>query len=122
MVGDVAERDAEMFQERHLGARLVVPGNGFGEDGEVGRFLQICHGAEYEPQRVVVEASADVVVSAARQRLVLVVAAAVGELCGCNVEYALAGTLGNLMYESHEVLIAVAESHASSHAAFEERC
>ncbi len=48
------------------------------------------------------------------------VAAAVGELRGGDVDDALAGATGNLVYKAHEILVAVAEAHATSDAALEE--
>ena len=57
---------------------LVVEGHLLVEDREVAGLLDVGGGARDQPQRVVVEAAADVVVAALGERLVLVVGAAVG--------------------------------------------
>ena len=110
-----------MLKQRDLGARLVVKRNHFVENREVTRFFDIGHGAEDEPAGVIIEAAADVVVAALGQWLILMIAAAVGELRRGDVDDALTGTLGDEVYKAHEVLVAVAESHAASDAALEER-
>ena len=116
----VVEGHAQVFEERYLRTRLIVVGHRFVQDAEVARLLDVGHRAEDEPHRVVVESAADVIVAAFRQRLVLVVAAAVGELRGGNVDDALAGTSGYLVHEAHEVLVGVAEAHAAADAALKE--
>ena len=74
MVQNMVEAHAQVFHKRKLGPRAVVEGHRFLQNGEVARFLEICHGAEDEPKRIVVEAASYVVVSPFGQRLVLVVA------------------------------------------------
>ena len=80
VVHHMVEGNAQVLHERHLGTRLVVEGHGLVEDGEVAGLLDVGHGAEDEPARVIVEAAANVVVAALGQWLVLVVAAAIREL------------------------------------------
>ena len=121
VVDDVIHRHAEVLEEGHLGARLIVEGHHLVEDGEVARLLDVGHGAEDEPAGVVVESASDVVVAALGEGLILMVAAAVGELCGGDVDDALTGARGYLMDEAHEVLVGVAEAHATADAALEER-
>ena len=48
------------------------------------------------------------------------IAATVWELGAGDVDDALASTLWYLMYEAHEVLVGVTESHATSDTALEE--
>ena len=117
----VSEADRQVVEERRLAARPVVERNLLVEDREVARLLEVGDRAEDEPERVVVEAAADVVVAALRERLVLVVAAAVRELRRRDVEDAFAGAFGNLVDEADEVLVRVAEAHAAPDAALEER-
>ena len=115
------ERHAQVLHQCYLTAGLVVEGYHLVENGEVACLLDICHRSEDEPAGVVVEASADVVVAALGERLVLVVATAVGELGGGDVDDALARTLGYLVDKPHKVLVGVAESHAAANAALKER-
>ena len=121
VLDDVVEANAEVLHQRHLAARLVVERHRLVEDGEVARLLEVSDGTEDEPHRVVVEAAADVVVAALGERLVLVVAPAVRELRGGDVDDALAGALGDLVDEADEVLVGVAEAHAAADAGLEER-
>ena len=74
-----------------LGLRVVVERHLLVEDREVAGLLEVRGDAEDEPERIVVEAAADVVVAALGERLVLVVGAAVGELRRGDVEDPLAG-------------------------------
>lgn len=108
-----------MLLKRHFGAGCVVPRHGLGENREVARFLDVVHRAEYQPHRIVVESAADVVVAPAGEGLVLVVAPAVLELRGGDVEDALPCTVRHLMHEPHQVLVRIAETHAPAYAAFE---
>ena len=50
------------------------------------------------------------------------IAAAIRELCRGNINDTLTGTWRNLMHEAHEVLVRIAEAHATAYAALEERC
>ena len=76
----------------HQGLRkqgIVVKIDHLVEDREIARFAQIGGRSGDEPERIVVEAGADIRVAALGQRLILMIRAAVGELgCG-NVEDAL---------------------------------
>ena len=117
----VVERHAQVFEQRYFRTRLIVVRHRFVQDAEVARLLDIGHRSENQPHGVVVKATADVIVAALRQRLVLVVTASVGELRGGNVDDTFAGTLRNLVHKAHEVLVRIAETHAASDAALEER-
>ena len=110
----------QVLEEGDLRTGLVVKRYHFVENREVACFLDIGNGTEDEPAGVVVEASADVVISTLGEWLVLVVTSAVGELRRCDVDDTLTGTWWYLMYETHEVLVGVTEPHATSHAALEE--
>ena len=101
----MVEGYAQMFEERYLTAGLVVEGYGLVEDGEVARFLDVCHRTEDKPAGVIVETTADVVVATLGEGLVLVVAATVGELRRGNIDDALTGTAWYLVYEAHKVLV-----------------
>ena len=72
-----------------------------------------------QPGRVVVEAAADVVVAALRQRLVLVVGAAGRQLRRSDVEDPLAGPRRDHVDEAEQVLVGVAEAHATADARLE---
>ena len=69
-----------MLQKRDLGAGLVVKRNRFIENGKIPGLLQVGNSSENQPERIIIEAASDVVVTALCQRLVLVVAATVREL------------------------------------------
>ena len=122
VVQDVVERYPEVLQQADFGPGTVVEGDRFVEYAEVAGLLDVCDGAEDEPERVVVESAAYVVVAALGERLVLVVAPSVGELRRCYVDYPFAGALRDLVHEAHEVLVGVPESHSAAYPALEERC
>ena len=111
-----------MLKQSLLAARYVVKRNRLVKNAEITSFAQVAAYSEYEPHRIVVESAADTVISALGKRLVLMVASAIGKLGRCDIYYALAGTLRNLMHESNQVLVGVTESHASANAALKERC
>ena len=122
VVDNMVHRNLEVFEEAYFCAWLVVERHLFSEDREVARLLDIGYGTEDEPAWVVVETATYVVVAALGERLVLVIATAVRELGAGDVDDALAGTGRNLMNEAYEVLVGIAEAHASTDAALEETC
>ena len=122
VVDNMVHRNLQMFKETHLAAWLVVERHLLGEDGEVARFLDVCHGSEDEPAWVVVETATDVVVATLGEWLILVIAATVWELGAGDIDDALAGTGRYLMNEAYEVLVGIAKAHASADAALEKAC
>ena len=56
------------------------------------------------------------------QRLILMVTASVRKLCRGNIYDTLACSAWHLMDKAHEVLIGIAESHATSHSTLKETC
>jgi len=82
------------------------------QNGEVSRLLHIGAHGTHQPQGVVVEAAADVVVAPLGQGLILMIGGAVGELDGGNVQNPLPGTLGDNVHEAVQVLTGIPEAHA----------
>ena len=117
----VVERAAHVLEERRARVGIVVERHGLFEDRPIPGLAHVGGHARDEPERVVVEAAADVVVAALRERLVLVVGAAVGLLRGGDVEDALARALGHEVHEPQQVLVRVAEAHAAPDARLEVR-
>ena len=109
----------EVVVERRLRALGVVPRHGLVEDREVAGLLDVGRDREHEPRRVVVEPGADVVVAALRERLVLVIGAAVGELRRGDVEDPRPGSLRDHVDEPEQVLVRVPEAHAPADARLE---
>ena len=113
----IAEAAAQMLKQRLCKAVVVVKVHRFVQNRVVARLAQIgVHGSN-QPQRVIVEAGADVHVALFRQRLVLVVGAAVGELGGGNVQNALPRAGGDQMHKAEQILTGIAEAHAAAGAA-----
>ena len=121
VLNHMVERDAQVFKKTDLCTWLVVKRHHFIENCEVASLLDVGHGAEDEPAWIVVETTADVIVSTFGQGLVLVVAATIRELRRSDVNDALSGTTWYLMNETHKILIGVAETHAATYATLEER-
>ncbi len=86
----MVETDAQVLHQRHFAAGLIVPRHKLVKDGEVTRFADICRSAEDEPHRIVVEASAYIVVATLGERLILMVTTAVRELRRGYIDNALA--------------------------------
>ena len=113
----VAKAAAQMLKKRLCKAVVVVKVHRFVQNRVVARLAQVgVHGGN-QPQRVIVEAGADVHVALFRQRLVLVVGAAVGELGGGNVQNALPRAGGDQMHKAEQILTGIAEAHAAAGAA-----
>ena len=114
----MAEADFEVLQKRNLRSGLVVKGHFFIEDAEVSGFPDVGHRAEDEPEGVVSESAADVVVAAFGEGLVLVVTSAIRELRGGNVQDALPGPFRDKVHYAREILVGVAEAHSTADSAF----
>ena len=113
----IAKAAAQMLKQRLCKAVVVIKVHRFVQNRVVARLAQIgVHGSN-QPQRVIVEAGADVHVALFRQRLVLVVGAAIGELGGGNVENALPRAGGDQMHKAEQILTGIAEAHAAAGAA-----
>ena len=113
----VAEAAAQMLKQRLCKAVVVVKVHRLVQNRVVTRFAQVgVHGGN-QPQRVIVEAGADIHVALFRQRLVLVVGAAIGELGGGNVQNTLPRTGGDQMHKAEQILTGIAEAHAAAGAA-----
>ena len=107
-----------MLQQGAAVLGIAVVGGGLIQDAEVAGLLDVGRRAGNQPQGIVVEAAADVVVALFGEGLILVVAAAVAELGGGDVQDALPCALGNLMDKAQQILAGIAEAHAPAHAAF----
>ena len=92
------------------------------QDGVVAGFLDVCSHRQDHPQRIVGEVAADLVVALLGQRLILVIASAVFQLCRCQVDQTLSCSVRNLVYKAQQVLVGVTESHATADTALEVRC
>ncbi len=117
----VLDGAAQVVVQRRLAAGGVVVRDGLVEDRPVAGLLEIGGDREHEPQRVVVEPRPDGVVAALRERLVLVVGAAVGQLRRGDVEQARAGAVGEQVHEPQQVLGRVPEAHPAADPGLEQR-
>ena len=114
-------RPAHVVVERRLGAVGVVPRHGLVEDRAVAGLLDVGGDGEDQPQRVVVEPAADVVVAALRERLVLVVRAAVGSCVAAMSRIRSRARLRDHVDEAEQVLVRVAEAHPAPDPGLEHR-
>ena len=110
----IADAAAQMLQERYFRALFVIERRRLVQDREVAGLLDVSRGAGDEPERIVVEARADVGIPALRERLVLVVGAAVRELDRGDVQDPFPRALRDQVHEAQKVLAAVAEAHAAA--------
>ena len=86
------KRYSQVLKERDFCAWLIIPRHHFVKNGEVARLLDIGNRSENKPARVIIETATNVVVASLGKRLILVIATSVGELCGSDVNDALAGS------------------------------
>ena len=91
------------------------------QNGVVTGFLDVCSYGQDHPQRVVREVAADLVVALLSQRLILVIASAVFQLCGSQIDQTLSCSVRNLVYEAQQVLVGVTEAHTTTDTALEVR-
>ena len=113
----VAKAAAQVFQQRLGEGVVVVEVHLLVQDAHVAGLAQVGVDGGDQPQRVIVEAGANVHVALFGQWLVLVVGAAVGELCGGDVQNTLAGAGGDEVHKAQQVLATVPETHAAAGAA-----
>ena len=104
VVHHVVERCLQMLEQRARIVGVGVVGRFLVQDSEIACLFDIGRRTRDQPEGIVVEAAADRVIAFFGQRLVLVVTAAVPELCRCDIQDALAGALGNLMDEAQQIL------------------
>ena len=107
-----------MLHERRGVVWVTVKGRGLVQDRPVAGLAQIRVHACDQPQRIVVEAAADGEISLFRERLILVIGAAVRKLRGGDVQDPLSCALRNDMHKAEQVLTRIAEAHPAAHAAF----
>ena len=108
-----------MLEHCVLSVRIVIERNVSIEDTPVACLLNIsCNGKDH-PERVIGEVAADISITFLCERLVLVIASAVRELCGSDVDKSFSCTLRDLVNKSEDVLVGISEAHASADSGFE---
>ena len=95
-------------------AHIVVERNHLRQNGSVACLADISGGSGDQPERIVIEAAADIGISLLGKRLVLMVCAAILELRRCNVDDTLSCTVGDQMHEAEQILTGIAEAHAAA--------
>ena len=108
-----------MLKKRLGKSGVVVKIDALVQNAPVAGLAQIGVRPGDQPQRIVVEAAAHGEVALFRQRLILVIGAAVRELGRGDVEDALTRTPGNHMYKAQQILARIAEAHPAPHAGLE---
>ena len=117
----VAEASLQVFIERLLRAGLVVILDRLVENAPVARLLQIRRHAHDQPERIVVESAANVVVAPLGQRLILVVRPAGWQLRRRQVQNPLPRPRRHHVHKSQQILVRVAEPQPPPDSRFIER-
>ena len=118
-VGDgKVEAAAQMLHQALCLAGIIIKGHLLVQNRPVAGLAQIGGSAGNEPQRVIVEAGADIAVAFLGQGLVLVVGAAILKLGGGDIQNALPCAGRDDVYKAQQILTAVAEAHAAAGPAF----
>ena len=107
-----------MIHQRSSYAHIVVKRNHLGQDGGITGLSYVSTGTCNEPQRIIVEAAANIGVALLGQRLVLMVSAAVLELGGSDIDDTLSCTIRDQMNETEQILAGITESHAAAGTGF----
>ena len=92
-----------MYKRQKRAFSAIIELNRFGEDGHIPRFPDIGAGAGDQPQRIVIEAAADVRIAGFGQRLILMISAAVVKLYGGDIQDAFPCPLRNQMDEAQQI-------------------
>ena len=121
VVNDVIEGNLQVLEHGLCLAHIVVVRDHLIKDGPVAGLLDVSGNGKNQPQRVVGEVTADVGVALLGEGLVLMVASAVRELRGGDIDDTLLRAVRNLMHETEDVLVGIAEAHAAADAGFEVR-
>ncbi len=108
-----------MSIEWFFGTGLVIVRDWFIENAKVTCFFDVGRHCQHQPQRIIVEAGTDIVISAFGQRLILMIRAACFKLRGSNIQNAFTRPLRDEMHKAKQILIRVAESHAAPDTALE---
>ena len=116
VVDHMVEAVLQVLQQGAAIVGVAVVGSRLIQDGEVAGLLDVGRCTGDQPQRIVIEAAADVVVALLGQGLVLMVAAAIAELGGSDIQDALTGALRDLVHEAQQILGGIAEAHAAANA------
>ena len=103
-----------MLHERLLASGNIVERSGMIEDRSISGLTQISAGAGNKPERVIIEAAADVGIAALCEGLILMICRTVLELDRCDVDDPLTRTLGDEVHESKEVLTRISEAHSAA--------
>ena len=103
-----------MIHQRSSHTHIVVKRNHLGQDGGITGLSYVSAGTCNEPQRIIVETTADIGVAFLGQRLVLMVSTAVLELSGSNINDTLSCTIRDQMYETEQILTGITEAHTTA--------
>ena len=103
-----------MIHQRSSYAHIVVERNHLGQDGGITGLSYVSTGTCNEPQRIIIEATADIGVTLLGQRLVLMVSAAVLELSGSNIDDTFSCSIRDQMYEAEQILAGITEAHTTA--------
>ena len=88
---------------------------------QIASFFDIRRHSQHQPQRIIVEAGANIVVAAFGQRLILMIRAACFKLRGSQIQNPFARPLRDEMHKTKQVLGRITESHAAPNSAFKVR-
>ena len=111
-----------MLEHGLCNGHIVVVRNHLIQDGPVAGLLDVCGNGKDQPQRIVGEITADICVTFLGQRLILMIASAVRELGGSDIDDTFLCAIRDLVYEAQHVLVGIAEAHTTADTGFEIGC
>ncbi len=108
----------QVFHERLCLGDIVIKRNGFFQNRDISGFSDIGACSGDEPERIVIEAAADIRIAFLGQRLILVISRTILKLGRGDIDDALSCPIRNQMHEAEQVLVGITEAHASADAGF----
>ena len=94
-----------MVRKRRCKLILVIIRRADIENPIISGFFNIGNNSQNQPQRIVVEISANLIIALLCKRLILMVRATIRKLRGSKINNAFPGTIRNLMYKPQKILV-----------------
>ena len=107
-----------MLHQRNRLGSIAVKRYHFLQNPQIPGFTDISRSTCNQPERVIIKSAADIRIPLFRQRLILMICAAVFKLRRCDIQNPLPGPVRNQMHKAEQILAGIPKSHPPSYARF----
>ena len=114
----VVHTPAQVLHKRLREGNIIIEGHGLIQNRDISGLADISADSRDEPERIIVEAAADVGIPLLGEGLILMIGASVRELCGGDIDDPLPCAFRHQMHKAQQILTGIAESHSSSDPGF----